>query len=414
MKQYRFKSMSNTQHICMLFIFFLLIIFPIILFSQQESKKTLYPKDIYEIGEFWADSVYKTLSEDERIAQLFWIAIENPTNNALFERNKNLIISHKPGGIILFRMTPQKAREIIDEFQNLSKTPLIVSIDGENGLAMRFSDVVEFPKAMTLGAIQDDSLIFQLGLEIARQCRLMGIHANMAPVADINSNPKNPVIGVRSYGENPENVSRKTKAYMQGLQQGGIMAVAKHFPGHGDTDTDSHHALPIINHDLARLDSVELAPFRTLINAGIWGVMSGHLYVPAIEESENIPASFSSSVLKNMLREKLNFNGLIISDAINMKGAKTMGKPGEIDALALSAGNDIILFTENLPEAIIQVKEMIKEEKILSHEIENKCRRVLAFKYYLIQQSNIEFDNNKLIEELNSDEAKNLNKLLNQ
>jgi len=384
------------------------------MFFQTTSKKTSYPNDIYEIGKSWADSVYNSLSEDERIAQLFWIAIENPENKTLFERNKNLIEKYKPGGILLFRMTPQKAREVIDEFQSISKTPLVVSIDGENGLAMRFPDVVEFPRAMTLGAINDENLIFKLGLEIAKQCKLIGIHVNMAPVADVNSNPKNPVIGIRSYGEKPQNVAYKSTSYMHGLQKGGIMAVAKHFPGHGDTDTDSHKTLPIINHDRERLDTVEFVPFKSLIDAGIWGIMSAHLHVPALEDTKNAPASFSSAVLKNILRNDLNFNGLVISDAVNMKGAKTVGKPGEIDALALIAGNDIVLFTENLPEAIKQVKEMVKANKITFQEIEDKCKRSLAFKYYLTQQSNIETDNNKLIEKLNSEEAKNLNRLLNE
>ena len=392
----------------------LLIIIPKTMYFQTVDNKTLYPKDIYEIGKSWADSVYNSLSEDERIAQLFWIAIENPENKTLFERNKNLIEKYKPGGILLFRMTPQKAREVIDEFQTISKTPLVVSIDGENGLAMRFPDVVEFPRAMTLGAIKDDNLIFQLGVEIAKQCQLVGIHVNMAPVADINSNPKNPVIGVRSYGENPENVARKSTVYMQGLQHGGVMAVAKHFPGHGDTDTDSHETLPIINHDRERLDTVEFTPFKSLIDAGIWGIMSAHLHVPALENTKNTPASFSNVVLKNILRNDLNFKGLVISDAVNMKGAKTVGKPGEIDALALLAGNDIVLFTENLPEAIKQVKEMVKANKITIQEIENKCKRSLSFKYYLTKNSNIEANNNKLIEKLNSEEAKNLNKLLNE
>ena len=392
----------------------LLIIIPKTMYFQTVDNKTLYPKDIYEIGKSWADSVYNSLSEDERIAQLFWIAIENPENKTLFERNKNLIEKYKPGGILLFRMSPQKAREVIDEFQTISKTPLVVSIDGENGLAMRFPDVVEFPRAMTLGAIKDDNLIFQLGVEIAKQCQLVGIHVNMAPVADINSNPKNPVIGVRSYGENPENVARKSTLYMQGLQHGGVMAVAKHFPGHGDTDTDSHETLPIINHDRERLDTVEFTPFKSLIDAGIWGIMSAHLHVPALENTKNTPASFSNVVLKNILRNDLNFKGLVISDAVNMKGAKTVGKPGEIDALALLAGNDIVLFTENLPEAIKQVKEMVKANKITIQEIENKCKRSLSFKYYLTKNSNIEANNNKLIEKLNSEEAKNLNKLLNE
>jgi beta-glucosidase-like glycosyl hydrolase len=200
---------------------------------------------------------------------------------------------------------------------------------------------------------------------------------------------------------------------MLGLQQGGVMAIAKHFPGHGDTDTDSHKTLPKINHDRARLDSVELVPFKSLINEGIWGVMTAHIEAPALEESK-IPASFSEKVLKNIIRNELNFSGLIFTDGINMQGAKTMGNPGEVDALALAAGNDIILFTENLPEAIKKVQEMIKSEKISQKEIEDKCKRSLCFKYYLLQQNIADTQIETLIEQLNSHEAQNLNKRLNE
>ncbi|MCL2072313.1 MAG: glycoside hydrolase family 3 protein [Marinilabiliaceae bacterium] len=382
------------------------------MYSKPKETESLYPTDVYQIGAQWADSIYNILTEEERIAQLFWIAIENPDNKVAFDRYKKLIENNQPGGIILFRMTPQKAQEVIAEYQSISKIPLIVSIDGENGVAMRFSGVVEFPKAMTLGAIRDDSLIYAMGLEIARQCKIMGIHANLAPVADINSNPKNPVIGVRSYGDNPKNVARKASAYMQGLQDGGVMAVAKHFPGHGDTDTDSHKTLPQINHNRARLDSVELFPFKTLANEGIWGIMSSHLEVPALEPKTNIPATFSSNIMKNILKNEFNFTGLVISDAVNMKGAKIMGKPGEVDALALAAGNDIILFTENLPEAINKVKEFINDKKITAQEIEDKCKRSLAFKYFLTQNDTIKIAPEKLLSELNSPEAKKLNRQL--
>ena len=397
-----------------LFLYLLFIISFFNLFSQQDNRP-LFPKDIYKTGEYWADSVYKTLTADERIAQLFWIAIENPANKTTFENYRKQTETYNPGGIILFRMTPQKAWEVINDLQSVSKIPLLVSIDGENGLSMRMSDVVEFPNAMTLGAIQDNNLIFRMGLEIARQFRILGIHVNLAPVADVNNNPANPVIGARSYGENPENVSFKAKAYMLGLQQGGVMAVAKHFPGHGDTNADSHKTLPKINHNRLRLDSVELFPFKSLINAGVWGVMSAHLNVPTLEKDEKIPSSFSSNILQNILRKELGFNGLIITDAINMQGAKTMGKPGVVDALALAAGNDIVEFTENLPEAIKQTKILIESGKMSWDDIEHKCKKSLAFKHFLIYNN----DNRQIAQadiniKLNSYLTQRINKKLNE
>ena len=395
-----------------LFLLFIIIFFN--LFSQNDSR-FLFPKDIYKTGTYWADSVYKTLSEEERIAQLFWIAIERPENKTTFEYYRKQITTHKPGGIILFETTPQKALEVINEFQTVSKVPLLVSIDGENGLSMRMPDVVEFPRAMTLGAIQDDNLIFRMGLEIAHQLRLLGIHVNLAPVADVNNNPANPVIGTRSYGENPENVSHKSKAYMLGLQQGGVMAVAKHFPGHGDTNADSHKTLPVINHNRLRLDSVELFPFKRLIDAGIWGVMSAHLNVPALEKNEKVPSSFSSNILQNILRKELGFDGLIITDAVNMQGVKTMGKPGVVDALALAAGNDIVEFTENLSEAIKQTKMLIESGKMSWDDIEQKCKKSLAFKYFLIYKNNSSLvAKGDVYMELNSYPAQRINKKLNE
>ena len=295
---------------------------------EQPVETMKSPADIYEYSQAWVDSVYKTLSPERCIAQLFWIAIENPENITNYQHLINLIEKYQPGGIILFGISPQKAVEIIQQMQHLSELPLLVSVDGENGLAMRFPGLVAFPNAMSLGAISNDSLIYQMGLEIARQCQIMGIHVNLAPVADVNVNPANPIIGVRSFGEDPSNVARKTAAYVRGLQEGGIMAVGKHFPGHGDTDKDSHKTLPRVLHNRARLDSVELFPFKALIDTGLWAVMSAHLEVPALEKQSNIPASFSKSILVDQLRQTMQFKGLIVTDAVNMQGAKSMGRPG--------------------------------------------------------------------------------------
>lgn len=336
---------------------------------EQPVETMKSPADIYEYSRAWVDSVYQTLSPERRIAQLFWIAIENPDNANTFKGLTELLEKHQPGGIILFGMSPQKAVDVIQQMQYLSELPLLVSVDGENGLAMRFPGLVAFPNAMSLGAIRNDSLIYEMGLEIARQCKVMGIQVNLAPVADVNVNPANPIIGVRSFGEDPSNVARKASAYVRGLQEGGVMAVGKHFPGHGDTDKDSHKTLPRVHHNRARLDSVELFPFKALIDTGLWSVMSAHLEVPALEKQSNIPASFSKRILVDQLRDAMQFKGLIITDAVNMQGAKSMGRPGVVDALALAAGNDVVEFTEDLPEAIEQVKIAIDQGKLTWNQI---------------------------------------------
>jgi beta-N-acetylhexosaminidase len=351
--------------------------------NEQESLVSL--DQIYSDSREWVDSVYNTLSDDERITQLFWLAVENPESAGYSQLIKQTE-KFQPGGILLFRMTSHKALEVIEDLQTVSRIPLLVSVDGEWGLAMRFPDVVPFPFAMTLGAIQDDSLIYKMGFEMARQFRLMGIHVNMAPVADVNSNPNNPVIGHRSFGELPGNVARKSVAYMRGLQDGGVMAVGKHFPGHGDTETDSHKTLPFVDHTRERLDEMDLPPFKELVNAGIWAIMTAHIEVPSLETTKGVPTSFSSSVIKDLLREEMGFRGLVITDAVNMQGAKTMGRPGMVDALALAAGNDIVEFTENLPAAIESVKLLISENRLSWDDIEDKCRRALAFKYWLIEK----------------------------
>lgn len=368
---------------------------------------------IYDSAAHWVDSVYNRLTEEERIAQLFWLAVEQPDNVASFEKLKAQVDRYQPGGILLFRMSPQRALSVIESLNGVAKTPLLVSIDGEWGLGMRLPEVRSFPYAMTLGAIQDDSLIFRMGVEIARQFRVLGIHVNMAPVADVNSNPNNPVIGHRSFGEQPGNVARKAVAYMKGLQDGGVMAVGKHFPGHGDTDTDSHKTLPVVGHSKALLDTTDLLPFKAMIDSGLWGIMTAHIEVPALDNRRGMPASFSDSIVNGLLRQDIGFKGLVITDAVNMQGAKTMGRPGTVDALALAAGNDIVEFTEDLAGGIMAVKQAIADSLMTMDDVEDKCRRSLAFKYWLtVHHSQPEVNSQKLDSLLNAPSALELNQQL--
>ncbi len=388
----------------------------ILLFSlsiqAQQAYDTEHPTRIIEQGSSWADSVYSTLSEEERIAQLFWLTVNASGRPAQDHPQIELLKRWQPGGIIFFKNEPQKVVEMINYMQSLSKVPLFTVADGEWGLGMRFSNTLSYPYAMTLGAIQDSYYLQRLGREVARQFREMGLNVNLAPVVDVNNNPANPVIGFRSFGEEPSRVTQNATAFMQGLQSGGVMAVAKHFPGHGDTDKDSHKTLPHIPHSRQHLNQIELKPFAGLINSGVWGVMTAHLEVPALESRKGVPASFSRSIIEGVLRDSLGFKGLVITDAINMKGAKIMGKPGEVDALALAAGNDIVEFTEDLPAAISQVKRMLGKGTLTWPQIADKCKRSLAFKYRMGLTETPQANDSALLHRLNTPEARLLERQL--
>src|SRR5690554_62500 len=382
--------------------------------QEKKVKEELPLLDrIYAESSTWVDSVMMTLSEEQKIAQLFWLAVEYPVGTSSYLSLRNLVEKNQPGGLLIMRMRVEEAYDDITDLQTVSKTPLLVSIDAETGLFMRMNQILAFPQAMTLGAIANDSLIYRMGLEVARQLRTMGIHVNMAPVADVNSNPSNPVIGMRSFGEEPTNVAHKSAAFMRGLQDGRIMAVGKHFPGHGDTSTDSHYTLPVVERSREELDSVELKPFKALVDNGIWGMMTAHMHIPILEPKDGIPTSFSKVVIEDILRTEMGFKGLVITDAMNMQGAKFMGNAGQIDALALAAGNDVVEFTENLPEAIISVKRAITDSLLAWEDIEAKCRRSLAFKYWLIhEKSTSEVAKENLVATINNLEAKELNQEL--
>jgi len=287
-----------------------------------------------------------------------------------------------------------------------------MSIDAEWGLGMRLDSTSVFPFQMTLGAIQDNGLIYNMGAMIADECKRIGIQMNFAPVVDINSNPANPVIGMRSFGQDRKNVMMKGMAYMQGLQENGVIATAKHFPGHGDTDTDSHQTLPVISLSPERLDSIELYPFKQLINNGLGGIMIAHLFIPAYEEEEGVASTLSNNIVTGLLREELGFDGLIVTDALDMKGVTKYHKPGEIELQALLAGNDILLLPADVPKAIKRIRQAIDRGELGMEVIDERCRKVLKYKFNagLAELSNIDTDG--LFEGLNSAEAQSLKRLL--
>jgi beta-glucosidase-like glycosyl hydrolase/CubicO group peptidase (beta-lactamase class C family) len=291
-----------------------------------------------------------------------------------------LIKDHGIGGMIFFKGGPKRQANLTNEYQTASKVPLMLSIDGEWGLAMRLDSTTRFPRQMLLGAIQDNELIYQMGKEIGEQCKRIGLHVNFAPVVDVNNNPNNPVIGSRSFGELPMNVAMKGEAYMRGLQDAGILANAKHFPGHGDTDSDSHKSLPVVSHTKERLDSLELIPFKYLFERGLGSVMVAHLFVPNIDSTKNQASTLSKKFVTEMLKEELGFKGLVFTDALNMKGVAKYYAPGEVDLKAFLAGNDVMLFAENVPLAIQKIKQAVTDGTIEMAELDRRCKKVLLAK----------------------------------
>lgn len=331
----------------------------------------------------FVDSVYKSLSMEQRIAQLCIIRAWSWKDSTYNDSLAAIIQKYNVGGVCFFKGSPVKQAMLTNRLQQLAQTPLLVAIDAEWGLGMRLDSAFSFPRQMALGAISDDSLIYKMGFMIGKSCRRLGIHINFAPVVDVNNNPKNPVISFRSFGENRDLVSRKGILYMKGMQDAGIMTTAKHFPGHGDTENDSHLTLPVINHDRARLDSVELYPFRALIREGVMGIMIGHLYVPSLDTANNTPTTLSEPVVTSLLKHELGFGGYVVTDALDMQGVTKFYKPGEIELKALQAGNDILLLPQDMESAIMGIKTAIDSGWYPVDSLEIKCRRILALKYKL-------------------------------
>lgn len=328
----------------------------------------------------WTEEVLRTMSLDEKIGQLFMIAAYSNKEADYEEKLEKTLQKYHVGGILFFQGDPVRQAEMTNRYQKASKYPLWIAMDAEHGIGWRLKTAMEFPRMLINGAIIDDSLLFRLGATIGRHCKEMGVHINFAPVTDVNNNPRNPVIGMRSFGENPRNVYEKNSMYIQGMLSQGVLPVIKHFPGHGDTDTDSHRALPTISHSLGHLDSIELYPFKKLFQENIPAVMIAHLHVPALDTTGR-PASLSSSIIKKFLQDSLQFQGLCFTDALNMKGVTQGRSAGEAEVEALIAGNDVLLFPENIGEAVKRIKKAIADSLITEQEIDERCRKILLAKY---------------------------------
>jgi len=345
-----------------------------------QPRQILYGFDRH-VDNRWVDSVLRTLTPEERIAQLFSVRAYSRGDRDEMKKIGDLLNRYAIGGLTFFQGGPVRQVLLTNYYQRLAKVPLLISIDAEWGLGMRLDSTWSFPWQMTLGAAADDSLVYRMAGEIARQCKRLGIQMNLAPVVDINSNPANPVIGYRSFGEDKHRVAALGLQYMRGLQDHGVIAVAKHFPGHGDTGEDSHYTLPVITHSGDRLDSVELVPFRRLIQNGVGGVMTAHLFVPAYDSSPNVAATLSPSVVTTLLHNSLGFNGLTITDALDMKGVTGYFAPGDIEIRAFLAGNDILLLPQDVPKAVRRFKQAVNDGIISQSDIDARCRKILTYKY---------------------------------
>ncbi len=360
----------------------------------------------------WIDSIYNTLSTDEKIAQLIMIRAHSNKDKAYHEKIAKIIKNQKIGGLCFFQGGPGRQINLVNYYQDISKTPLLIAIDGEWGVSMRLDSSMRFPRQMTLGAIQNDSLIYQMGVEVAKQCKAVGVNLNFAPVADVNNNPANPVINSRSFGENPENVAIKASIYMKGMQSQHILACAKHFPGHGDTDSDSHKTLPTVKANLHDIDSIHLRPFKELIEDSVASIMIAHLHIPALDSTKDLATSLSTKVVKDLLKTKMNFHGLAITDALEMKGVSNYFKPGQLEVMALLAGNDILLMPHDAQISIDSIKASINNGVLDSTDIFNRVKKILKYKY----QANLNFKKQLNVKEaykiINSNKAKALNNQL--
>lgn len=350
----------------------------------------------------WVDSVFKSLNDDQKIAQLMVIRAHSNLGPDHVAKVAGDIQQYNVGALCFFQGGPVRQANLTNYYQSIAKTPLMITIDGEWGLGMRLDSVIKFPYQLTLGAMNDDQLMYKMGIAVGEQCKRIGVHVNYAPVVDVNNNPNNPVIGYRSFGEDKDKVARFGVAYMKGMQDAGIMACAKHFPGHGDVDVDSHLDLPVINKSMAQLDSLELMPFRAIFNAGVGSVMIAHLYIPAIDTSANRATSISKNNVTGLLRNQLGYRGLTFTDALEMKGVAKYFPGGTIAVEALIAGNDMLCLPESVPQTIEAVKQAIKERRLSWDDIDIKVIKVLKAKYKLGLNQLKPVDTNNLLSDLNA------------
>ncbi|MCJ0741989.1 glycoside hydrolase family 3 protein [Pedobacter montanisoli] len=377
--------------------------------AQNQQKSYL---ELLKDEPKWVDSVFNRLSKRQKIAQMFFVRAHTNMPKAFQDSIGKVIKKERVGGLIFFQGGPGRQAILTNQYQKKTRVPLLIASDGEWGLGMRLDSTISYPYQMALGAIQDKQLIYKMGLEVAKDYKRIGMHMNLAPDVDVNNNAKNPVINYRSFGENKYNVAEKGAAYLKGMQDGGLMVSIKHFPGHGDTDVDSHYDLPQLKFTAERLDSLELYPFKELIKQGASGVMIAHMNIPALDPTPNLPSTLSKPIVTGLLKEKLGFKGIIISDAMEMKGVVKYFKDGEADVMGVIAGNDILELSENSKRAIKMVRKAVREDRISMERIDESVKKILTAKYWAGLNKNVFVDENNVYEGVNRPESYTLLKQL--
>jgi beta-N-acetylhexosaminidase len=356
----------------------------------------------------WVDSVFRKMNRKQKIAQLFFVRAHTDKGQAYEDSVADVIHHEKVGGLVFFQGGPVRHADLINQYQKLVKVHLLISMDGEWGVGMRLDSTISYPYQMTLGAIQDNSLIYKMGQQVAYDFKRIGIQMNFAPVLDVNNNPDNPVINYRSFGDNKYNVAAKGIAYFKGMQDAGLLTTAKHFPGHGDTNVDSHLDLPLLPFTRQRLDSLEEYPFREAIKAGISGVMIAHMNIPGLDTTKNLPSTLSRPIVTGILKDSLGFKGLVASDAMEMKAVIKYFPNGEADVKAFLAGNDIIELSENSKRAVKLIRKAVRKHQVTKEEFEARVKKVLAAKYWVGLNNYQENSTDHLTEDLNRPAAKEL------
>ncbi|TCC93933.1 glycoside hydrolase family 3 [Pedobacter frigiditerrae] len=362
-------------------LFYTLSIVITISATAIKAQQTSYI-DLLKQEPKWVDSVFKKLNKKQKIAQMFFVAAYTNKSKAFTDSIGKVIKKEKIGGLVFFQGGPGRQAALTNQYQKLARVPLLIASDGEWGLGMRLDSTIAYPYQMALGAIQNKELIYQMGLEVAKDFKRIGMHMNLAPDVDVNNNAKNPVINYRSFGENKYNVAEKGAAYLKGMQEGGLLVSIKHFPGHGDTDVDSHFDLPQLKFTKERLDSLEMYPFKELVKSGAAGVMIAHMNIPALDATPNMPSTLSKPIVTGILKEQIGFKGIIISDAMGMKGVVKFFKDGEADVMGVIAGNDILELSEDSKRAVKMVRKAIKEERLTMERIDESVKKILTAKYW--------------------------------
>jgi beta-glucosidase-like glycosyl hydrolase len=371
------------------------------------SQSSLVTRD-YENQKIWVDSVYNSLTIDQKIGQLFTIWVATKEGPERMDEIADIIKTNHLGGLIFSLGNVKDQAIATNRFQSISKVPLLIGMDAEWGIGMRLDDAFSFPFNMTLGAIENNKLIYEVGERIGVHSKRLGVHINFAPVVDINTNPNNPVIGSRSFGENKFNVTNKSIAYLKGMQSQGIMGSAKHFPGHGDTSQDSHKTLPTINFDSERINDVELYPFKELIKNNLSSIMVAHMEVPSLEKKPKLPSTLSKTIVTKILKKKLKFDGLIITDAMDMKGVVDFNKSESADVAALLAGNDLLLMPDDLDQSTLSIKKALNEGVLTTQRLSQSVKKILMAKYKAGLNNNSTVTLENLREDLNSEKDKAL------